>query len=105
MCSPFDNIDGAFEPFYTDDVIIETTGGKRQTLACVVFDSALDEAITDESMDTDRAFLDFVFPRRDWDFAKLLRRGDSVTWREMKLKVQSVDDDSAMGVIVHARGV
>lgn len=104
--SPFDNIDIAFLPFFSDSFSVTTKDGKKTTLHVSLFTDYTDEPITDSAFDADRKRVSLVCLERDWPWVKdNLARGDTIVDAKTlrKYSVTEVEDDPAIGKIVHAR--
>lgn len=60
MHNPWDDIEEAFEPMFTDAIAIDGNSG-RQTLKVVVFDATDNEALSEDMVDSDRKYVDIYF--------------------------------------------
>ena len=110
MKSPWENIDKAFEPMFQEPVLVTCKRNNKtieQTILCSVFSSTTGEPLVDDSLETDRVDLDFVFKRQDWKFINTLKRGDSIQrvglFKKPEYAVMSVVEDDVMGLVVKAR--
>lgn len=111
MKNPFQDLETAFEPFYAERVVLS---GRRdgipfsQTIPACVFRSETGDELSEEAFDTRREDIAVVVRRRDWAFARSLRRGDFVERPErngLKYTVVEVRNDDLMGQVVQARSV
>lgn len=110
MKNPWENIDKAFQPMFNEPVkVISKRDSKtvEQTVVCCVFSSSTGEPLTDDSLETDRVDLDFVFKRQDWKFINTLKRGDKIQrvglFKKPEYVVMTVVEDDVMGLVVKAR--
>lgn len=106
MKSPFEDIDKAFLPFYTDAVAVKTADGRLTTLHVSVFQDATGDPLSEGAMETDRRDLAIVCLERDWPWVKRnVKRGDELTHAATgrRYKVSEVEDDFAVGKVIRAR--
>lgn len=106
MNSPFDNNDKAFLPFYTDAFSVTTKDGKKTTLHVSLFNDATSDTLTESAFESDGRNVSLICLERDWPFVKQnLSRGDEIVDMKTlrKYSVTEVDDDAAIGKIIHAR--
>ena len=112
MTTPWNGFDKAFEPMFSEPVVITCSHDKTkisQTVFCCVLSSVTDEPYSDEMLDTDRVELDFVCNRKDWTFLSTVHRGDTLErhglFNKPKYTVQSVREDDVLGIIIKAKSV
>lgn len=107
MNSPFEEInDIAFLPFYTDAFSVETKGGKKTTLHVCLFTDMTEQPLSEGAFETERKAVSLVCKEEDWPWVKdNLARGDTIVDAKTlrKYSVTEVEDDPAIGKIVHAR--
>ena len=105
MRSPFENIDGAFVPFFGEDITVSTKDGRSGVFPVCVFTDGTADPLTEDMMETDREDINIVFRKCDWPFVKGLVRGDQIM-RERNGKKYAVSQakmDNALGWVVAAR--
>lgn len=105
MKSPFENIDGAFAPFYDETITIQSKDGSSGTFEVSCFTDGTADPLTDDMMETDREDITFLFKKCDWAFVKKLQRGATIQ-RMANSKKYSVSEaklDNALGWVVTAR--
>jgi len=96
---------------FCEDVIINTSDGKRTTLQAAVFvDGTLDEPVSSsEFMDTDIEGVNILFRKVDWPFVRdKIKRGDTIERKDfngVRYKVYDVKNDNCLGWCVRARSV
>jgi len=79
MKSPFDDIDKAFLPFYSDAFAVTTKDGRKTTLHVCVFTDMTEEPLSEGAFETERAGASLVCREEDWPWVKgNLARGDIV---------------------------
>lgn len=108
MKSPFEDIDKAMLPFFTDAFAVKTKDGKKTTLHVSLFFSMTDDPITDAAMEADRKTVILACREEDWPFiSKNLSRGDEITDAKTlkKYTVTTVEDDNVIGKTIYAREV
>ena len=106
MNSPFDDIDKAFLPFFTDAFAVTTKDGKKTTLHVCLFTDMTEQPLSEGAFETERKAVSLVCSEDDWPWVKdNLARGDTVvdTKSLRKYSVTSIDDDPAIGKMIHAR--
>lgn len=109
MKSPWKNIDEAFEPMFTESVVISGRRGDkafRQTIEAAVFIDMTGDALTDDAIDTDREDIDIVCRRKDYAFVQKLVRGDLVertAYNGIKYAIKEIKNDAVMGLVISAR--
>lgn len=107
MRDPFEGNEKAFDPMFTEDIVINTKDGKTQTLKCFVADDITADPMSDDLMDTQMKGIAVSFNRGDWAFIGSMTRGDKL-YRAKNNKhyiVSEVLDDLAMGFIIKAREI
>ena len=106
MNSPWDDIDEAFEPFYTDAIIIDTQSGKH-TLSVVVFNDATSEVINSSMTNTEVQYIQVICKTSDWPYVKLMQIGDKfhVVSTNSEYSVDDVAHDATLGILINARSV
>lgn len=111
MTSPFKDIDDAFDPMYTECVVISGKRGDksfRQTIQACVFTCATADALDEMAVDTDREDIRVVCKQKDYAFVQALRRGDVVD-REaangVRYRISDVRRDALMGWVIDARSI
>ncbi len=107
MINPFENVDAAFEPFFTDAYKITTKQGKTATLNTCKFDNATLEPLADGAMESEIHGISLAIRRDDWPWVRdNIARGDTVqNTRGKKYRVAEIIDDEAMGLLIQAREV
>jgi len=103
MKDPFENIDIAMEPFWTDTIIATLKTGEAQTLAVSVFDDVEDEPMTDTMMDTDRRRILVMARDADWAFIQKMKRGDTLSYANETYCAIEVKNDPQIGIVIRAR--
>lgn len=106
MGDPFKSIDKAFEPMMTEEVVVVTPDGQRQTIKAFVAVDNTGDPLCDEMMDTDREDINVTARAEDWYTVTKLERGAKLERPQLgnkKYAVQDVVMDSIMGLIVKAR--
>lgn len=106
MTSPFDNIDIAFLPFFSDSFSVVTKDGKKTTLHVCLFTDMTEQPLSEGAFETERKAVSLVCLERDWPWVqKNISRGDEIVDAKTlrKYSVTEVEDDPAIGKIVHAR--
>lgn len=106
--SPFAGMEEAFDPFYQTDVKVVRKNGQKQTITVCLFDDAEGDVLNDTvGLDTERKDLKLVVRRRDWEFVKKMERGDTIEIptipKKGTYKVETVETDFAMGMVITAR--
>jgi len=107
MRSPFDNMEGAFEPFFAEKVSVTTKDGETAMLNAAVFTCGQSDPIQDADMlDTEREDITFLFRSSDWPFVQKLTRGAKarVVSTCEEYAVMDARLDAHMGCCVTARG-
>lgn len=107
MKSPWKDNDVAFEPMFTESVVIAHEG-KKQTIEAAVFIDNTADAIVDEALDTDIEEIRIVCKKKDWGYVSKLARGDEVQRSEVngvRYKISEVKADALMGWCIYARSV
>ena len=105
MKSPFTDIDGAFMPFFDEEIVVTTNDGRTMMLSASIFTDGTSDPLTDGMMETEREDMTFLFRKCDWAFVKTLKRGDEIQ-RNANSKKYSVSEaklDNALGWVVSAR--
>lgn len=111
MKSPFENIEKAFEPFYNDEIVVETKGGERQTVRAFLATDNTADTLDENMMESNQEAIQITFPREVWPYVGSLKRGDriiktdKVTNQEREYVVQDVLMDFALGFVVKARSI
>ena len=107
MKSPWKDNDVAFEPMFTESIVLTHKNEKQSIEAAVFIDNTAD-SIVDEALDTDFEEIKVVCKRKDWGYVSKLVRGDLVERTEVngvKYKVQEIKNDSLMGICILARSI
>jgi len=111
MKSPWIDNDKAFAPMFTESIVISCKRSNKtikQTIEAAVFVDMTGDAISDNTLDTDREDIDIVCRKEDWAFVQKLLRGDSIERTEVngvKYSVKEVKHDSIMGWVITARSI
>ena len=103
--SPWTDNDVAFEPMFTESVVI-IHKDEKQTIEAAVFVDSTDDAAIDDALDTDIEQIRVVCKKKDWGYISKLRRGDTVertAVNGVKYKVQEIKNDFLMGMCILAR--
>lgn len=108
MISPFTNTDGAFDPFFTEQVSITTNDGNKTTLLhASIFTNGQADPLADDDgmMETEREDLTFVFNQKEWPFIQKLQRGATIRIMSTQSDyvVSSAKLDHFIGCCVNAR--
>jgi len=103
--SPWD-IHDAFDPMFDEEVVIES-GGRRQTLKCVVFADNSGDALMNDIPETNRSDIAIQVRHQDWAFVNTLELGDKVkrtiNGKVIEYGISEVVDDFTMGKRILAR--
>ena len=103
--SPWDEIDSAFDPMFSESLAIDH-GGKKTTLRAAVFVSGTGDTLTDSTMETEREDITIVVRQDDWPFIQSLVRGDRITRPDgRRYNLSSVECDDLLGWCLIAREV
>lgn len=111
MKSPWIDNDKAFAPMFTESIVISCKRSNKtikQTIEAAVFVDMTGDAISDNTLDTDREDIGIVCRKEDWAFVQKLLRGDSIERTEVngvKYSVKEVKHDSIMGWVITARSI
>lgn len=107
MKSPWKDNDVAFEPMFTESVVIVHKNEKQTIEAAVFIDNTADSVI-DEALDTDIEEIRVVCEKRDWGYVSKLLRGDEVQRTDVngvRYKISEVKFDTLMGWCIYARSI
>lgn len=107
MKSPWKDYDAAFEPMFSESIVL-THLSKKQTIEAAVFIDNTGDALNDDMIDTDREDIQIVCNKRDWSYISKLSRGDLVertATNGVKYKVTEVKQDALMGWCIYARSI
>jgi hypothetical protein len=110
MKSPWtdSSLDDSFDIFYDESVeISDPKGTKKTTLKVAPFTYSTGETFSDDTLDTERKDMTFVFRRKDWPFLKDVKRGWTIKRVDGKtFSVSDVltDEQDAFGIVVTAKG-
>lgn len=96
MKDPFspDCFDSAFEPMYSEPVVITLKDGTRQTLEACIFDDSTDDPISDSALDSVGERIQLIFKRSNITFLKTIKRGDIIERQGVGGKKYTVQDSS-----------
>lgn len=105
MTNPFENIEKAFEPFYSEDVVVKCKDGDQHSVkAFIMTDNTTDP--DEDFLDTDVEVLNFIIDKCcKCDFLYKVQRGDTVMRyiNNKQYAVANVVEDFALGIIIKAK--
>lgn len=106
MKNPYDlkDFDRAFDPMFTDEIVVETSKGS-QTLKCVVFTDNTSDVLTNDMIDSDIEEISINIRKEDWWVMDEIEVGDSISRNNQQYKVTNVVDDFALGKVIKVRSV
>lgn len=106
MHNPWDDIEEAFEPMFTDAIAVDSAAN-RQTLQVIVFNDGSADVVSPDLAATDIERIQVVVRRGDWAGVELMKVGDrfEVLSTGKKYAIDSVDHDRTLGITLHARSV
>lgn len=111
MRNPFEQIDEAFGPMFTECVQLRAKSGSRkleQSVRAAVFNDATAEEFSDSSLATECEYISVVADSKDVQVVKGLKVGDEIIRYETNQKtylVQSCVYDAGMGYVIRARSI
>ena len=107
MKNPFIHFDKAFDPMFSEDVILTLKDGKKQTISTCIFDDTTGDALSDDSVDTTREDIQLVFKKNDIAFLQRVSRGDTIERVRFgkKYKVSESKHDDIFTWIIKARSI